>query len=85
VRFGIHFLRRECAILRDASTRRQQAEYYPGGLLAANNFCFSSDLYPGGGYIFNYKTSGLNGSYSLNFTVSADTPGASHIAGFQVK
>lgn len=50
-----------------------------------SNFRFSSDLCPGGGYIFNLKTTGLHGQYQLNFTVSSDTPGAKHSVAFQVK
>ena len=51
-----------------------------------NDFRFSSDLYPGGGYIFNYKTTGLHGVYELNFTVTPDaTTGASHSVGFEVR
>ena len=50
-----------------------------------NNFRFSSDLYPGGGYIFNFNTKGLHGTYKLNFTITGDAPGAIHVVFFQVR
>jgi probable HAF family extracellular repeat protein len=50
-----------------------------------NNFRFSSDLYPGGGYIFNFNTKRLKGTYKLNFTVTGDAPGATHFVFFQVR
>jgi probable HAF family extracellular repeat protein len=50
-----------------------------------NNFRFSSDLYPGGGYIFNFSTKGLKGTYKLSFTVTGDAPGATHFVFFQVR
>jgi len=51
-----------------------------------NNFRFDSSLGPSGGYIFNYKTTGLpSGNYLLEFTVSGDAAGAVYAVPFAVR
>ena len=49
-----------------------------------NDFRYDATLGPTGGYIFNFKTTGLaTGTYQLQFTASGDP--ITHAAGFQVK
>jgi hypothetical protein len=50
-----------------------------------SNFRYDATLGPAGGYIFNFKTSGLNtGMYTLTFT-AAGASSSSYSAGFGVK
>ncbi len=48
-----------------------------------NDFRFDSTLGPSGGYIFNFQTTGLHGTFDLSFAVAGDT--TTHTIEFQVK
>jgi hypothetical protein len=56
----------------------------PGNANPDNQFRFDADAGPGGGYIFNLKTTGLaQGTYGLVFTISGDA--TTHMVQFQVR
>lgn len=55
----------------------------PGNANPDFDFRYDSTLGPTGGYIFNLKTDGMHGTYSLNFTAGADP--TTHSTQFEVR